>query len=91
MELRGNEVTVTLSFLWASPGICPVDAFSLLLCFYRPLCSIQPIDLNFLEEATENGPTNKIEISMDCIRMQDSDTGDPMWVSSIGWGWQGCF
>ncbi|XP_053168279.1 tumor protein 63 isoform X2 [Hemicordylus capensis] len=45
----------------------------------QPICSVQPIDLNFLEEPTDNGPANKIEISMDCIRMQDADTGDPMW------------
>ncbi|XP_044312135.1 tumor protein 63 isoform X2 [Varanus komodoensis] len=45
----------------------------------QPICAVQPIDLNFLEEATDNGPTNKIEISMDCIRMQDADLGDPMW------------
>ncbi|XP_028587667.1 tumor protein 63 isoform X3 [Podarcis muralis] len=46
---------------------------------HQPICSVQPIDLNFLEEQTENGPTNKIEISMDCIRMQDSEIRDPMW------------
>ncbi|KAF7236969.1 Tumor protein 63 [Varanus komodoensis] len=46
----------------------------------QPICAVQPIDLNFLEEATDNGPTNKIEISMDCIRMQDADLGDPMWA-----------
>ncbi|XP_062833000.1 tumor protein 63 isoform X1 [Anolis carolinensis] len=45
----------------------------------QPICSVQPIDLNFLEEPVENGSSNKIEISMDCIRMQDSDLGDPMW------------
>nr|XP_034989745.1 tumor protein 63-like [Zootoca vivipara] len=49
---------------------------------HQPICSVQPIDLNFLEEQTENGPANKIEISMDCIRMQDSEIRDPMWVSS---------
>uniref|UniRef100_A0A670ZMT5 Cellular tumor antigen p53 n=1 Tax=Pseudonaja textilis TaxID=8673 RepID=A0A670ZMT5_PSETE len=47
----------------------------------QPLCSIQPIDLNFLDGGPQDGPTNKIEISMDCIRMQDSELGDPMWVS----------
>ncbi|XP_061493739.1 tumor protein 63 [Rhineura floridana] len=47
---------------------------------HQPICTVQPIDLNFLEEPTENGPANKIEISMDCIRMQDSDIGDPMWI-----------
>lgn len=41
---------------------------------------MQPIDLNFLEESAGDGPASKIEISMDCIRMQDSDLGDPMWV-----------
>ncbi|KAL8188301.1 UNVERIFIED_CONTAM: Tumor protein 63 [Gekko kuhli] len=47
----------------------------------QPICSVQPIDLNFLDDPAENGPANKIEISMDCIRMQDADVGDPMWVS----------
>lgn len=37
-----------------------------------------------MDEPSENGATNKIEISMDCIRMQDSDLGDPMWVSGMG-------
>lgn len=45
---------------------------------------MQPIDLNFVDEPSENGATNKIEISMDCIRMQDSDLSDPMWVSGTG-------
>ncbi|XP_010957543.1 tumor protein 63 isoform X2 [Camelus dromedarius] len=45
----------------------------------QPICSVQPIDLNFVDEPSENGTTNKIEISMDCIRMQDSDLTDPMW------------
>ncbi|KAM6160140.1 tumor protein 63 isoform 2-T2 [Erethizon dorsatum] len=45
----------------------------------QPICSVQPIDLNFVDESSENGATNKIEISMDCIRMQDSDLRDPMW------------
>uniref|UniRef100_A0A8C9P0H7 Cellular tumor antigen p53 n=1 Tax=Spermophilus dauricus TaxID=99837 RepID=A0A8C9P0H7_SPEDA len=45
----------------------------------QPICSVQPIDLNFVDEPSENGATNKIEISMDCIRMQDSDLSDPMW------------
>ncbi|XP_028925368.1 tumor protein 63 isoform X1 [Ornithorhynchus anatinus] len=45
----------------------------------QPICSVQPIDLNFLDEPSENGTTNKIEISMDCIRMQDADVSDPMW------------
>jgi hypothetical protein len=56
--------------------------FSLL--YDRPICSVQPIDLNFVDEPSENGATNKIEISMDCIRMQDSDLSDPMWVSGMG-------
>ncbi|XP_030891410.1 tumor protein 63 [Leptonychotes weddellii] len=45
----------------------------------QPICSVQPIDLNFVDEPSENGARNKIEISMDCIRMQDSDLSDPMW------------
>uniref|UniRef100_A0A2I3MNQ1 Cellular tumor antigen p53 n=1 Tax=Papio anubis TaxID=9555 RepID=A0A2I3MNQ1_PAPAN len=45
----------------------------------QPICSVQPIDLNFVDEPSEDGATNKIEISMDCIRMQDSDLSDPMW------------
>ncbi|KAK9401527.1 tumor protein 63 [Crotalus adamanteus] len=49
----------------------------------QPLCSVQPIDLNFLEQSTADGPTNKIEISLDCIRMQDSELGDPMWACGI--------
>ncbi|KAL6035402.1 hypothetical protein STEG23_036426 [Scotinomys teguina] len=48
----------------------------------QPICSVQPIDLNFVDEPSENGATNKIEISMDCIRMQDSDLSDPMWMST---------
>ncbi|XP_067417162.1 tumor protein 63 isoform X1 [Emydura macquarii macquarii] len=45
----------------------------------QPICSVQPINLNFLDDASDSGPTNKIEISMDCVRMQDADGGDPMW------------
>ncbi|XP_074046752.1 tumor protein 63 isoform X2 [Macrotis lagotis] len=45
----------------------------------QPICSVQPIDLNFMDEPTANGTTNKIEISMNCIRMQDTDLSDPMW------------
>ena len=37
-----------------------------------------------MDEPSENGATNKIEISMDCIRMQDSELSDPMWVSGMG-------
>uniref|UniRef100_A0A2K5XAK1 Cellular tumor antigen p53 n=1 Tax=Mandrillus leucophaeus TaxID=9568 RepID=A0A2K5XAK1_MANLE len=48
----------------------------------QPICSVQPIDLNFVDEPSEDGATNKIEISMDCIRMQDSDLSDPMWYST---------
>ncbi|EPY78138.1 hypothetical protein CB1_001118032 [Camelus ferus] len=54
----------------------------------RPICSVQPIDLNFVDEPSENGTTNKIEISMDCIRMQDSDLTDPMWCSLNPPSWQ---
>ncbi|XP_039344730.1 tumor protein 63 isoform X2 [Mauremys reevesii] len=45
----------------------------------QPICSVQPINLNFMEDTSDNGPTNKIEISMDCVRMQDADGSDPMW------------
>uniref|UniRef100_A0A8C8SPU1 Tumor protein 63 (p63) n=1 Tax=Pelusios castaneus TaxID=367368 RepID=A0A8C8SPU1_9SAUR len=45
----------------------------------QPICSVQPINLNFVDEASDSGPTNKIEISMDCVRMQDVDGSDPMW------------
>lgn len=48
---------------------------------FRPICSVQPIDLNFIDDPSENGPTNKIEISMDCVRLQDTELSDPMWVS----------
>ncbi|KAJ1087075.1 hypothetical protein NDU88_000269, partial [Pleurodeles waltl] len=37
----------------------------------QPIHSVQPIDLNFSSDPTEDGPANKIEISMDCIRMHD--------------------
>ncbi|XP_076199402.1 tumor protein 63-like [Aptenodytes patagonicus] len=46
----------------------------------QPICSVQPIDLNFIDGPSENGPTNKIEISMDCVRVQDTELNDPMWV-----------
>ncbi|XP_044147020.1 tumor protein 63-like [Bufo gargarizans] len=59
-----------------SPGV-----FDRLWEFLGPMHSVQPIDLNFSSDPTEKGPTNKIEISMDCIRMQDYDLTDPMWVS----------
>ncbi|KYO25603.1 tumor protein 63 isoform B [Alligator mississippiensis] len=52
----------------------------------QPICSMQPIDLNFIDDPSENGPTNKIEISMDCVRMQDADPGDPMWGLPEGGG-----
>lgn len=55
----------------------------LFFLYGRPICSVQPIDLNFVDEPSENGARNKIEISMDCIRMQDSELGDPMWVSGM--------
>ncbi|XP_054242260.1 tumor protein 63 isoform X2 [Indicator indicator] len=45
----------------------------------QPICSVQPIDLNFIDDPSENGPTNKIEISMDCVRVQDTELNDPMW------------
>ncbi|XP_024058149.1 tumor protein 63 isoform X2 [Terrapene carolina triunguis] len=45
----------------------------------QPICSVQPINLNFMDDPSDNGPTNKIEISMDCVRMQDADGSDPMW------------
>ncbi|XP_065267382.1 tumor protein 63 isoform X1 [Emys orbicularis] len=45
----------------------------------QPICSVQPINLNFMDDTSDNGPTNKIEISMDCVRMQDADGSDPMW------------
>ncbi|XP_048720269.2 tumor protein 63 isoform X1 [Caretta caretta] len=32
-----------------------------------------------MDDTSDNGPTNKIEISMDCVRMQDADGSDPMW------------
>ncbi|XP_074448118.1 tumor protein 63 isoform X4 [Larus michahellis] len=45
----------------------------------QPICSVQPIDLNFIDGPSENGSTNKIEISMDCVRVQDTELNDPMW------------
>ncbi|XP_073531274.1 tumor protein 63 isoform X3 [Phyllobates terribilis] len=57
-----------------SPGV-----FDRLWEFLGPMHSVQPIDLNFCSDPTERGPTNKIEISMDCIRMQDYDLTNPMW------------
>ncbi|NXD38459.1 P63 protein, partial [Copsychus sechellarum] len=45
----------------------------------QPICSVQPIDLNFIDGPSEDGSTNKIEISMDCVRVQDTDLNDPMW------------
>lgn len=52
-------------------------------CFLsRPICSVQPIDLNFIDGPSEDGSTNKIEISMDCVRVQDTELNDPMWVSN---------
>lgn len=57
--------------------------FNIFLFFFygRFICLVQFIDLNFVDEFLENGAINKIEISMDCIRMQDSDLSDFMWVS----------
>uniref|UniRef100_A0A8C5MLV5 Tumor protein 63 (p63) n=1 Tax=Leptobrachium leishanense TaxID=445787 RepID=A0A8C5MLV5_9ANUR len=55
------------------------DVFDRLWEFLGPMHSVQPIDLNFTSEPAEKGSANKIEISMDCIRMQDCDLGDPMW------------
>ncbi|XP_068137313.1 tumor protein 63 isoform X5 [Hyperolius riggenbachi] len=43
----------------------------------QPMHSVQPLDLNFTSDVTEKVPTNKIEISMDCIRMQDYEVADP--------------
>ncbi|XP_039930038.1 tumor protein 63 isoform X2 [Hirundo rustica] len=45
----------------------------------QPICSVQPIDLNFIDGPSEDGSTNKIEISMDCVRVQDTELNDPMW------------
>ena len=50
----------------------------------RPICRVQTIDLSFVDEPSENGATNKTELSMDYICMQVVDLSDPMWVS--GWG-----
>ncbi|XP_056421423.1 tumor protein 63 isoform X8 [Hyla sarda] len=55
------------------------DVFDRLWEFLGPMHSVQPIDLNFSTDPTDSGPTNKIEISMDCIRMQDYGLTDPMW------------
>ncbi|CAH2247969.1 tumor 63 isoform X2 [Pelobates cultripes] len=55
------------------------DVFDRLWEFLGPMHSVQPIDLNFTSDPTEKVSTNKIEISMDCIRMQDCDLSDPMW------------
>ncbi|XP_031757887.1 tumor protein 63 isoform X6 [Xenopus tropicalis] len=55
------------------------DVFDRLWEFLGPMHSVQPIDLNFTSDAMEKGPRNKIEISMDCIRMQDCDVSDSMW------------
>ncbi|XP_030911277.1 tumor protein 63-like [Geospiza fortis] len=49
----------------------------------QPICSVQPIDLNFIDGPSEDGSTNKIEISMDCVRVQDTELNDPMW--SVSW------
>ncbi|CAH2247974.1 tumor 63 isoform X3 [Pelobates cultripes] len=56
------------------------DVFDRLWEFLGPMHSVQPIDLNFTSDPTEKVSTNKIEISMDCIRMQDCDLSDPMWA-----------
>ncbi|KAM8953825.1 tumor protein 63 isoform 4-T4 [Pelodytes ibericus] len=55
------------------------DVFERLWEFLGPMHSVQPIDLNFTSDPIEKGSTNKIEISMDCIRMQDFELADPMW------------
>ncbi|XP_063297785.1 tumor protein 63-like [Pelobates fuscus] len=57
------------------------DVFDRLWEFLGPMHSVQPKDLNFTSDPTEKVSTNKIEISMDCIRMQDCDLSDPMWVN----------
>ncbi|KAF4796024.1 hypothetical protein TURU_086569 [Turdus rufiventris] len=49
----------------------------------QPICSVQPIDLNFIDGPSEDGSTNKIEISMDCVRVQDTELNDPMWSCKL--------
>uniref|UniRef100_A0A4W3H5T6 Uncharacterized protein n=1 Tax=Callorhinchus milii TaxID=7868 RepID=A0A4W3H5T6_CALMI len=47
----------------------------------RPVLNVQPISLSFSDELREGFPGTRIEISMDGVRMQDSEPPDPLWVS----------
>ncbi|RXM34671.1 Tumor protein 63 [Acipenser ruthenus] len=41
--------------------------------------SVQPIELDFSETPESDYPGNTIQISMDCITMQDREEADPLW------------
>ncbi|XP_042195125.1 tumor protein 63-like [Callorhinchus milii] len=45
----------------------------------QPVLNVQPISLSFSDELREGFPGTRIEISMDGVRMQDSEPPDPLW------------
>ncbi|XP_038671711.1 tumor protein 63 isoform X2 [Scyliorhinus canicula] len=55
------------------------DWFKQLFELAHPVLNVQPIDLSFSDEPHEGVPGNRIEISMDVVRMQDMEPLDPMW------------
>ncbi|MGH0155178.1 UNVERIFIED_CONTAM: hypothetical protein FKN15_035104 [Acipenser sinensis] len=44
--------------------------------------SVQPIELDFSETPESDYPRNTIQISMDCITMQNREEADPLWYST---------
>ncbi|XP_069753758.1 tumor protein 63 isoform X4 [Narcine bancroftii] len=55
------------------------DWFKQLFELAQPVLNVQPIDLSFSDEPHQGVPGNRIEISMDVVRMQDMEPLEPMW------------
>ncbi|XP_043558485.1 tumor protein 63 isoform X3 [Chiloscyllium plagiosum] len=69
----------TMSQNTQSSDLLNQDWFKQLFELAQPVLNVQPIDLSFSDEPHEGVPGNRIEISMDVVRMQDMEPLDPMW------------
>ncbi|XP_062901312.1 tumor protein 63 isoform X3 [Mobula hypostoma] len=70
----------TMSHSSQSNDLLNQDWFKQLFELTQPVLNVQPIDLTFSDEPHEGMPENRIEISMDVVRMQDMDPLDPKWM-----------
>ncbi|XP_048460471.1 tumor protein 63 isoform X2 [Rhincodon typus] len=74
----------TMSQNTQSSDLLNQDWFKQLFELAQPVLNVQPIDLSFSDEPHEGVPGNRIEISMDVVRMQDMEPLDPMWYTNLG-------